>query len=359
MHRKHEHDFAPWILRLLTPWSPRRIWFHDCAGVCGLLVGLWGALATQADLTSSSPEGLGHLVIRSVSPGHFLRPNAAYPDVEPLARGQWQLRIGATLGNVWLNRPEGYQIDGEWINTDLVLSHAVTESIRVSIGLPIMQRGGGFADAAIESFHKTFNLGNANRENYPRNQVRMEVLGPGGERFLVEESAWGIGDIPIYVSSRLTHPNLPHSALFLQMGVTLPTGDESELFGLGHLLWGGSLFVFHRLGESPWHVFAGGSLSHAPTRHFVGITMHREETSGLVGLQYRISESTALIIQYLATSPVAKDYFTFSDWTHEVQIGLKRRLNARLTLQGAIIENVFRFSNSADVGLHLGLSYQF
>jgi len=122
-------------------------------------------------------------------------------------------------------------------------------------------------------------------------------------------------------------------------------------------LWGGSLLVFHRLGRSRWGIYGGGSASYARTRELVGIRLRAEEFSAISGVRFEVSERTALLFQYLLTSPIARNYYTFSDFTHEIHVGVKRRVGERAIFEAAVVENVFRFSNSADVGVHLALTW--
>ncbi len=301
-------------------------------------------------------EGLGHLSLRTVSPGHLLRPNVGYPCTDPLGQHQWMLRSSFTLGNVWLYRKDAYMIDGEWLVADFLLSYGLTDDSRISVGLPVMRRGGGFGDVAIEAFHNALGIGNAHREDHPRNRMRMDVLGPNGEREVIEGDAMGVGDMPVFLSLCLHDPGAAGPAVYVQVGLTLPVGREEELFGLGHPLWGGSLIGFQRLGSSPWYLYGGGSFSYTPLRRWADIELRREEVAGMFGVQYAVSSRMAWMVQYLATSPVARDYYTFADWTHELAVGFKRWITDEVAFEFAFVENIFRFTNSADVSVHAALT---
>ncbi len=315
------------------------------------------AAALSEPLDGTSAEGLGHLALRTVSPGHLLRPNVGYANTEPIRPGGTAFRTALTLGNVWLRREGAYLMDGEWLVADLVLTHAVAENFRLSAGLPIIGRFGGFGDGAIEWFHRTARIGNANREDFPRNRFHVRLVGPNGEVFEDDEDSWGIGDVPLYATVIMRPANATGPVLFANIGLTLPTGDEQRLEGLGQPLWGGSLLMFQRIGQSRWVAYGGGSVSYTRTRELAGIELREAEFGALGGLRFELSDRTALLAQYLLTSPVARDYYTFSDYTHEVQIGVKHRIGEHAIIEAAVVENVFRFTNSADVGVHAALTW--
>ena len=302
--------------------------------------------------------GLGHLDVRSLSPGHLLRPNMTLAGTEPMAAGAWSVRAGGAIGNLWLHREGAYTIDGEWIALDARVSHALTDTLRLSVAVPVLGRTGGFADGAIEGFHEAFGLGNAGREEHPRNQLLMDMDGTGDGR-RVDSESWGLGDIPVFASWKTTPLGDRGPVIFLGGGASLPTGDESNLEGLGVPLWGASVLAFQRLGRSGWILYGGGSVSYADIEEVFGIRLHRTEVGGLLGLQVRLGADTALLAQYLHTSPVARDYYSFSDSTHEVHLGVKHRLGPRTVAELAFLENILRFDNSMDVGLAMAVVHTF
>lgn len=322
-----------------------------------VLLSAAGVAARSEPVDGMSAGGLGHLALRTVSPGHLLRPNVGYANTEPIRPGGTAFRAALTLGNVWLRREGAYVMDGEWLVADLVLTHAVTDSFRLSAGLPLIGRFGGFGDGAIEWFHRTARIGNANREDFPRNRFLIRLVGPDGEVFEDDEDAWNIGDVPLYATLIMRSRGGTGPVVFANFGLTLPTGDEQRLAGLGQPLWGGSLLMFQRIGQSRWVAYGGGSVSYTRPREVAGIELREAEFGALGGLRFDLSDRTALLVQYLLTSPVARDYHTFSDYTHEVQIGVKHRIGEQAIIEVAVVENVFRFTNSADVGLHAALTW--
>ncbi|MCH9046325.1 MAG: DUF3187 family protein [SAR324 cluster bacterium] len=60
------------------------------------------------------------------------------------------------------------------------LEYTFSERVAVSFMVPMIFITGGFMDGFIEKFHDTFGLGNMNREEFPRNDVRLEIVKKDG-----------------------------------------------------------------------------------------------------------------------------------------------------------------------------------
>jgi len=108
-----------------------------------------------------------------------------------------------------------------------------------------------------------------------------------------------------------------------------------------------------RLGRSPFILFGGLGFQYCTADDLNGLELHKEEWAGLAGFEYQYTPKLSLIAQYLGSSPVAKDFFAFSDPTHEVSVGFKWRITRDTTVEFAVVENILIFNNSADIGVHL------
>ena len=100
-------------------------------------------------------------------------------------------------------------------------------------------------------------------------------------------------------------------------------------------------------------MFGGLGFQYCPADDIAGLELHREEWAGLAGLEYQYTLALSLVAQCLGSSPVAKDYFAFSDPTHEVSVGFKWHIMRYTTVEFALVENILIFDNSADIGVHL------
>ena len=324
--------------------------------LCGLLL---SRAADNSDTPAPTTDnlGLGHLTAPSLSPGYILRPSSLFVLSAFRPRGSSRLDFDLHWANVWAYEPGEYRIDGEWWRGCARFTYTPGDRLAAGLALPIIGRTGGFADGAIEGFHQVFGFGTAHRDEFPRNHTETSVRLNGENKVLNAGDSWGLGDVTFFLASRLSDGDALLPALSLQGELSLPTGDSEAWRGLGTIAAGLSLMASKRLGRSPFLFFGGLSLQYTPTDDITGIEMHREVWAALAGLECRLTPSFSLLAQYLGSSPIAKDFFAFSEPCHEVSAGFKWRLRPTTTVEFGVVENILIFDNSADIGAHLGLGW--
>lgn len=112
------------------------------------------------------------------------------------------------------------------------------QALEWSLEVPLIFTGGGVMDSGIESWHDTFGLPNANREDVPQDQYRIRYVRDGVTLIDRSSGASGLGDVRLGLGLAL-------SERFTLRGLLqLPTGDKNELTG-GHA--GGALWVDYSL----------------------------------------------------------------------------------------------------------------
>ncbi|MFU8780287.1 MAG: DUF3187 family protein [Kiritimatiellia bacterium] len=298
-----------------------------------------------------------HLEVRSVSPGPFFRPSVTLPAADPPGRGAWKMRLGYSGGNLWIHQEDSYLIDGEWYVADLRVTYGLASTLSVSAGFPGIVHTGGVLDRPIEAFHNAARLGNAGRENHPRNRFVIEMKGQDGQLYVYDETGFSFGDIPLYAT---WYPGRIFSGgpdVLFSLGMTLPTGDKDRLSGLGVPVYGGSLLLRQALGQSAWGIFVGGGFSYTEEVVLFGNRLRRESISGITGISCKWRTNTELTAQYMYTSAIARKSPTFSRPTHEVHVGGRYQVRPGMWAEVAFLENVFDFSNSMDVGFSLALHW--
>lgn len=322
--------------------------------VCLIIVGFQGSIIARDNSDSSYDNiGLGYLTAPSLSPGHILRPSSLF--VLPIcsSEGLYRIDLDTHWANIWNYEPDEYLIDGEWIRNNIRFSYALKDTLSLGLVVPIIGRTGGFADSFIEDFHNTVNFGNAHRDEFPQNNSLTGGNSNGQKLIVSKGDSWGIGDVSLFMASRLSDGNDILPALLMQGQISLPSGEENELRGLGSPSIALSAVAAKRMGGSPFIVFGGLGFLYCPSDEIAGLELHNDEWTGLAGLEYEFTTSLALITQYLRSSPVAKGYFAFSDPSHEISVGFKWRITRSTTVEFAVVENVLIFDNSADIGVHL------
>ncbi len=269
----------------------------------------------------------------------------------------------ATWANLWVRDDGQLLMDAEaWLLNGFV-EVTPRERWSVSLLLPLIFVTGGVMDGAIEGFHDAFGLGNMGREEFPRNDVRMEVqkadgnpvpiVDPDGDRLWVRAPV-------LSVRFALTERNAP-VAVSAKASVDLPEVErESNIVRDAGRDWGLGLGIGARLGRH-----AAGLLSVAylelregsMPRHF---RLRTTQWSTTVALTFALSPTAAVATQIAHETAAARDTGTgFDRATVNLSFGMKWLLEPGLVLEGALVEDLIVFDNNADFALHGGLAYTF
>jgi len=89
------------------------------------------------------------------------------------------------------------------------------------------------------------------------------------------------------------------------------------------------------------------------------IDLSRDQWTVLAALEYKPFKKTSFILQYLCNTGPARDLYEFSKTTHELTFGIQWGIGKSTLIQIGILENIFFYDNSPDIGLHLGIRYRF
>lgn len=305
---------------------------------------------------SNIGKGLFH--IRSLSPGHLLRPSISMIDIRRVRSGQAEMDFGVSWGNVWNYDPNHYVIDAEWLQLQWRITCAVFDHVEAGMAVTFSGRFGGFGDGPIEGFHDATGLGGtAGRDDRPRNEILVRILNDEGEEvFLLEDEAWGINDIPVFATWLVTPGNGWVPAIALTGGATLPMGDEEQLQGAGSTVYGGGILLSKRLERSRLYAVLGAGVTYGGNDVIAGIELEKAEYTGLAALECAMTDRFSLLTQMTISSPVAKDYYDFADPAHELNLGFKWDVDDNTSFEFNVTENLFSFGNTTDFGLHFGLS---
>jgi hypothetical protein len=320
--------------------------------VAAVVLLLAGCLLAHAG-SSSGNSGTGPLNMPSLSPGNLFRPAGYIASPSYAPEGSWVLLTSLSWVNTWNVEQDHFMIDGEWLHLAARVSYMLTEDVELGAYIPFLGRTGGFTDGFIEDFHNTFGLGNARREGYPRNQSIVDIRSPEGQHARWEGDQWGLSDVSLFASWTLTQGGRFVPGIIVGGVATLPTGDKDKLLGSGKPVFGVSALLTKRIETTPWLLFLGTAASYSDNDEMVGIDTRKTQFAALGGLEYEWSDRVSFIVQNLTTSPIADDYYEFSEPTYELNVGLRIRDGFRGEWEIGFQENLFYFNNSSDVGMHV------
>jgi len=303
--------------------------------------------------------GLGRFHVRILSLQNLLRPGSAANSLYDIRQNDLRVTASFGYGNVWNNERDVYLIDGEWAHGDVRIAYAISDTLEAGVMVPFSSRHGGFMDRTIESFHNSFGFENRGRDKAPRNDVRIERYQDGETTYSLTDSSIGINDIPIFLAWHVSRGNQTWPALILQPKITIPAGDQNQLEGLGKPSYGMAVILAKRMFQSDHYLFLEGDVSYSTADDLDGLTLHHYTASGTFGWEYRLSNRTSLLAQYNVSSGIAREYHEWSQDAHHLNIGFKRRIARSMLFEFSIQENLFRYKNSTDVGLHMAVTQLF
>ena len=333
--------------------------FGMCVAVMAAIHAAAACAQSDGEWSSSPAVGLGPLLLSSQSPVNVLQLTPT--PMPPVTIGRGRLAIGAleNWNNYFDVDPGGrYIIDAERLSLTLGAAYGVTDRIDLSVSQPVAYRGGGILDGFIEWFESRLGVPNEERRRYPRNQFLVLIHGEDGKTYKLtgDASGWSLEDGTVSARYQITRGSDSTPAILAGIAVKLPTGRENALQSSGGVDIEGGVSAGQRLGR--FNLYGAANLMEHERSDFLGIRLRRTQWSAMAAVEYRASTRTSYLLQGLVTSPSAKDFGDFAKPTYEVTLGFKRVLSRDLLLEASVLENLFVFDNSPDVGFHVGLVWR-
>jgi hypothetical protein len=337
-------------------WTPLRL----AVGTLALAtLGAPCAFAQEnGDWASSPAVGLGPLQLRAQSPLAILRLSPTPDTPATLREGELQLGLLTSWNNYFDYDPPFYTIDAEMLRFTLRASYGLTPRLELHAALPLSYRGGGIMDRFIENFEGLLGVPNETRKQAPRNRYLILIRGPNGTTFERSggDAGWGLEDATAGLKFQIARGTATTPAVTASFVVKAPIGREASLFSSGGWDVAAGLSAGQRLGR--FNLYGSFVAMHYATTDLAGVALEPTQTSFLLALEYRHSPRTSWLLQTLTTSPGAKRFGGFSKSTYEVTFGYKHVLDPQVMLEASLLENLFIFDNSPDVGFHVGLLWR-
>ena len=305
--------------------------------------------------TEGSNSHHGPLLLQGQSFFQLLRLSMR-PWMTPLLqKGEFELQSTATWVNLWGWKPSRYLVDGEVLRLSVALCYGLSRTMQLRLEVPCTYRTGGIMDSSIEGFHDTFGYVQAYRDAFPRNRFRVTFYPPGGgeSRLNSEDTGFSLSDLTLSLHWDLFQGTRYLPAVMVAQSLKVPTGENEG----GGVDGGITLYLTKRV----WRLYGyfGFQYTRCSKGEILGIPMNPDQGSFLICLEYPFTERFSLLLQELIHTGVAKDFYAFSESTHELALGFKYEFRKGALLEFCLIENLFNYDNSPDFGCHAGLSYRF
>ncbi|MEW6442499.1 MAG: DUF3187 family protein [bacterium] len=319
--------------------------------------GASGPAAFLNQLVRTGPEyhnrHKGPLLVQGHSLLQLLRLNMLPWATPALEKGQLELQTTATWVNLWAWKPSGYLVDGEVLRLSFAACYGLLERVQLRLEVPVLYQTGGIMDTFIQGFHDTFGYTQAHRDSFPKNRLRVAFYPRGGGEFRIDDDDAGffLSDLTLTLRTDLYPGSFYLPAVTVAQVLKVPTGQHEG----GGVDGGVTLYLAKRV----WKVYGyfGVQYTRYGQEKILGVAMEPDQWSLLFCLELPLSDRLSLLVQELSNTGVARDFYDFSQSTHELTVGTKIRLSRQMLLELGAIENLFHYNNSPDFGFHCGLSY--
>jgi len=316
-----------------------------------------------APIERSSP-----MRFRNQHPAQLTAIHADPRPARPAPPGGAETDVRLDWTTLWLQPGRGADeivLDGEIVRAEFDLRVGLGEGFDVEVGLPVLHTTSGCLDGFIEGWHDFFNLPQADRDEYPRDQFevaarRAQKDGGFEDAYRLEEDGLHLGDLPVFLAWFPVRHEGEGFGFGLRGGLEFPTGDESRGFGNGGL--DASLGFVGGYDGRGYSLFAWGShawIARADTARDAGLAIPDLDSVG-VGAELALHERLSALVQVEWERSLLREL----DDTHAsknqalIAFGGRYRFAKDASLEFGVGEDLIS-DVSPDITFHLGLALAF
>ena len=244
------------------------------------------------------------------------------------------LSISNTL-NVESRGNESLLVDGESATLRLTLDHALADSWRYRIMVPIVHDSGGCLDSAIDHYHRWFGFSPGSRPQYPRGQLVYSYSGHSSIDITQSQTSLGgisgeLGWFPI---------DDAHRTLSLWGGLKAASGSVSKLTGDG--AWDSAVWAHGALRWPTWQLAAELGVSEPFGDEIFAGAAHHAALFGRFAATRAMGSAWSLRAQLDGqTSRVEDTRLRFLGPSLQLTVGAVRSLRDRWQLEFGFAEDV-------------------
>lgn len=271
--------------------------------------------------------------------------------------------VGAQLDwtSLWLRPGRGadaFTADGEIARMQIDARVGIVPDVDLEIGVPLLHASGGMLDSFIEGWHDVFGLPQADRDDFPRDQYRVEATRGGALAYQLEEDGVRFGDVPVFLSWFPVTADGEGVSFGIRGGVEIPTGSERNGTGNGGYDYNVSLLGAYDGDGFSLFGWGGHSwIARPDTARDAGLPVPDVDSAG-VGLQVAVTRDLTGLAQVEYETSVLRELDDAHADQAQVQLWLggRYRLGKRASIEAAVGEDLVS-DVSPDVTFHLGIRF--
>ena len=248
-----------------------------------------------------------------------------------------------------------FYLDGEHTRWAVAARRGIGHRLQVEVVVPVIHIGGGFLDSTIEGFHDTFSLGQAGRRGAPKGQFGAYVRAGGHEVYLDHAPGTALGDVVLGARYDLRKARQPTGLELAIEGLAkLPTGDVDRLTSSGSADLGVQLLGTQYFRGSCLHFSLGAAYL---GRHELFALDAQTILSGMLAWEIALGGKTTGLIQATVSQSPFRDLRSneIASASTQLTAGVKHAFGRNVLFLG-VTENLASYDNTADIGLHVGVT---
>ena len=218
--------------------------------------------------------------------------SAALPEKDSYTYG-FSFEITNTL-NSENNVSESLILDYESYQLKTNFTYGLDEGWAFKASLPLIHRGGGTFDNAIDNWHDFFGLPRANRPNIANDQYHIRYIKNGITQIDLTQASNQLGDIQLSLGKQLSSST--DSSTSIWSTIELPTGDETNLTGNKGIDLSVYLATEHQI-DTEWNTFSNIGLLIPGESADLSLETESHVWFGYLGLAWSVIPEVDLQIQ--------------------------------------------------------------
>jgi Protein of unknown function (DUF3187) len=265
-------------------------------------------LASSAQAAQAQAPSFGPLTYEEGGPLNSISYNPMTERLETVARGQWGADLWLGYSNLFEQDSAATHelfFDMERLTTVFTVRRGVSDRLEVGGRLAFATTGGGILDSFIIWWHEKLNLGNANRERYPRDDYAERFEGPDNLLLIdVASRKFGLENVRLFTKWHALSSEDGRSGLSLKAVASIPRGRNRVGVDRADV----ALVVIGRMARNRWyfHGTAAGSTLRS-TLELDGI-LRSGTAFFMLGAERSLGEGYSALVQYSVSTPVFRGF---------------------------------------------------
>lgn len=303
----------------------------------------------------------GPLLFRSQSPSQFFMPTPLPRSVPVSTKNVTEIKASYAVSNYWSN-DDDFKLDLQAIDTVIDMRHSFGNGWAIFLTAAFRKAINAEMDQLVMNFHDLFGLGQDGRKEVEKNDTLIDLPKYG--------IYYGKEYLNLFISKEL-HLGLQKTIInggksSYSLGITSHINGSILQSNNGHTFASATAQIDQQIPFSSSILYLNIASTHILDDHQLRnhfddkIKIATDQWIIMLGFEYFSSKNLSYHIEYIALEPVIEDkeLLDLTLVSNEIQFGIRAGIGI-INIEFAIMENLFTFYNSADVGFQLGISTKF